>query len=171
MLPPALRKAAVTLEHSSMSILSEFKAFISKGNVMDLAVGVIIGGAFQGIVTSLVKDIITPAIAPSISARPFPIPRRARGHEERRVRMALDVKPLLEGGILLGEFHQQRRQLPHPRRRGLLSPGKTDERPHGKGQQPVPPPPMRRPPRGDTPAAGYPGLAEKAPGGGLSMGG
>jgi large conductance mechanosensitive channel len=46
-----------------MSILGEFKAFIAKGNVMDLAVGVIIGGAFQGIVTSLVKDVITPAIA------------------------------------------------------------------------------------------------------------
>ena len=46
-----------------MSIFGEFKAFISKGNVMDLAVGVIIGGAFQGIVTSLVKDVITPAIA------------------------------------------------------------------------------------------------------------
>ena len=46
-----------------MSILGEFKAFISKGNVMDLAVGVIIGGAFQGIVASLVKDVITPVIA------------------------------------------------------------------------------------------------------------
>ena len=46
-----------------MSILGEFKAFISKGNVMDLAVGVIIGGAFGNIVTSLVKDVITPTIA------------------------------------------------------------------------------------------------------------
>ena len=40
----------------------EFKAFALKGNVMDLAVGVIIGGAFQAIVTSLVGDIITPII-------------------------------------------------------------------------------------------------------------
>ncbi len=40
----------------------EFKAFISRGNVMDLAVGVIIGGAFQKIVTSLVGDIITPLL-------------------------------------------------------------------------------------------------------------
>lgn len=40
----------------------EFKTFISRGNVMDLAVGVIIGGAFQKIVTSLVGDIITPLL-------------------------------------------------------------------------------------------------------------
>ena len=42
--------------------LDEFKAFALKGNVMDLAIGVIIGGAFQAIVTSLVGDIISPAI-------------------------------------------------------------------------------------------------------------
>jgi large conductance mechanosensitive channel len=45
-----------------MSMLKEFKAFISKGNVLDLAVGVIIGGAFGKIVSSLVSDIIMPAI-------------------------------------------------------------------------------------------------------------
>jgi large conductance mechanosensitive channel len=41
---------------------SEFKDFISKGNVMDLAVGVIIGGAFGKIVDSLVNDIIMPVV-------------------------------------------------------------------------------------------------------------
>ena len=41
----------------------EFKEFISKGNVIDLAVGVIIGGAFSGIVTSLVENIVTPVIS------------------------------------------------------------------------------------------------------------
>ena len=40
----------------------EFKAFISRGNVMDMAVGVIIGGAFGKIVTSVVNDIIMPPI-------------------------------------------------------------------------------------------------------------
>ncbi|MCG5031073.1 large conductance mechanosensitive channel protein MscL [Mesosutterella sp. OilRF-GAM-744-9] len=45
-----------------MSFLKEFQAFISKGNVMDLAVGVIIGGAFNQIVSSLVKDIINPVV-------------------------------------------------------------------------------------------------------------
>ncbi|MBR5272288.1 MAG: large conductance mechanosensitive channel protein MscL [Clostridia bacterium] len=42
--------------------ISEFKQFIMRGNVIDLAVGVIIGAAFQAIVNSLVKDIITPCI-------------------------------------------------------------------------------------------------------------
>ncbi len=43
-------------------IINEFKAFISKGNVMDLAVGMIIGSAFTAIVQSLVKYILTPLI-------------------------------------------------------------------------------------------------------------
>ncbi len=43
-----------------MSMASEFKDFISKGNVMDLAVGVIIGAAFGKIVDSLVNDVIMP---------------------------------------------------------------------------------------------------------------
>ena len=43
-----------------MSIATEFKDFVSRGNVIDLAVGVIIGGAFGKIVDSLVKDIIMP---------------------------------------------------------------------------------------------------------------
>ena len=43
-------------------MFKEFKEFISKGNVLDLAVGVIVGGAFGKIVTSLVDDIIMPII-------------------------------------------------------------------------------------------------------------
>ena len=43
-------------------MLKEFKKFIARGNVIDLAVGVIMGGAFGKIVTSLVSDILTPAI-------------------------------------------------------------------------------------------------------------
>lgn len=42
--------------------LNEFKEFIAKGNVLDLAVGVIIGGAFKGVVDSLTENIITPLI-------------------------------------------------------------------------------------------------------------
>lgn len=42
--------------------MKEFKEFIAKGNVVDLAVGVIIGGAFQAIVNSLVNDILMPII-------------------------------------------------------------------------------------------------------------
>jgi large conductance mechanosensitive channel len=43
-------------------VLKEFKEFIMRGNVMDMAVGIIIGAAFSAIVNSLVKDIITPII-------------------------------------------------------------------------------------------------------------
>ena len=46
-----------------MSILSEFREFAVKGNMMDLAIGVIIGGAFNKIIESLVKDIIMPLIS------------------------------------------------------------------------------------------------------------
>ena len=45
-----------------MAIVREFQEFIARGNVMDLAVGVIIGGAFQKIVDSLVKDMLMPVL-------------------------------------------------------------------------------------------------------------
>jgi len=52
-----------------MSIVKEFKDFAIKGNVVDLAVAVVIGGAFGKIVSSLVEDIITPAIlTPALKA-------------------------------------------------------------------------------------------------------
>lgn len=44
-------------------LIAEFKEFIMQGNVMDLAVGVVIGAAFTAIVTSLVEDILNPLIA------------------------------------------------------------------------------------------------------------
>lgn len=46
-----------------MSILSEFRDFAVKGNVVDLAVGVIIGGAFGKITTSLVEDVVMPLVS------------------------------------------------------------------------------------------------------------
>lgn len=46
-----------------MGFVSEFKEFISKGNVLDLAVGVVIGAAFSKIVTSLTDDIIMPILS------------------------------------------------------------------------------------------------------------
>lgn len=46
-----------------MGFLKEFKEFALKGNVMDMAIGVIIGGAFTGIVTSFTDDFITPIIS------------------------------------------------------------------------------------------------------------
>lgn len=52
-----------------MSFIKDFKAFAMKGNVMDLAVAVIIGAAFSAIVSSLVADIITPLLlTPALNA-------------------------------------------------------------------------------------------------------
>ena len=45
-----------------MSMIKEFKAFVSRGNVIDLAVGIIIGAAFGAIVSSLVNDVIMPVV-------------------------------------------------------------------------------------------------------------
>jgi large conductance mechanosensitive channel len=50
-------------------LLNEFKKFLIRGNVVDLAVAVVIGAAFSGVVNSLVKDIITPIIA-AIGGKP-----------------------------------------------------------------------------------------------------
>lgn len=45
-----------------MALLKEFREFINKGNVLDLAIAVIIGAAFAGIISSLVDDVITPLL-------------------------------------------------------------------------------------------------------------
>jgi large conductance mechanosensitive channel len=72
-----------------MGMLQEFKDFIAKGNAMDLAVGVIIGGAFGKIVSSLVDDVITPALlTPALNAA--------------RLENIADLKT--DGGILYGKF-------------------------------------------------------------------
>lgn len=54
-----------------MSIAQEFKDFAMKGNVVDLAVGVIIGGAFSTIVNSVVKDLIMPVIGVAVGGFDF----------------------------------------------------------------------------------------------------
>ena len=63
---------------SSKSIAVEFKEFVMRGNVVDLAVAVVIGAAFGAVVSALVKDILTPLIAaifgkPDFSALTFTI--------------------------------------------------------------------------------------------------
>ena len=69
-------------------MLNEFKAFVLRGNVVDLAVGVIIGGAFGTIVNSLVADIITPILLqPALEAAG-----------------AADIAAWKPGGMLLGKF-------------------------------------------------------------------
>ena len=54
-----------------MSLLTEFKKFAVRGNVVDLAVGVIIGASFTGIVTSLVNDVLMPPIGLAVGGVDF----------------------------------------------------------------------------------------------------
>ena len=54
-----------------MAFIQEFKTFISKGNVMDLAIGVIIGAAFGKIVTSIVEDIFMPILGKIVGGVDF----------------------------------------------------------------------------------------------------
>ena len=52
-----------------MGMIKEFKEFVMRGNVVDLAIGVIIGGAFGKIISSLIEDVITPLLLkPALSA-------------------------------------------------------------------------------------------------------
>lgn len=51
--------------------ISDFKAFISRGNVMDMAVGVIVGAAFTAIVNSMVKDVINPILGVLVGSQDF----------------------------------------------------------------------------------------------------
>lgn len=57
-----MKKEKIDAKKAVATELSEFKKFISRGNVVDMAVGVIVGGAFGKIVTSLVNDILMPII-------------------------------------------------------------------------------------------------------------
>ncbi|WP_276500025.1 large conductance mechanosensitive channel protein MscL [Terrimonas pollutisoli] len=71
-----------------MSMLKEFKEFATKGNVVELAVAVIIGGAFGKIINSLVEDIITPVLLkPALEAAG-----------------AANIETWAPGGVLLGKF-------------------------------------------------------------------
>ena len=59
------------MKDKSSSFFAEFKAFIARGNVVDLAVGVIIGGAFSNITNSLINDIVMPVLGVFTSSVSF----------------------------------------------------------------------------------------------------
>ena len=69
------------LSQKTTGFLAEFRKFIARGNVMDLAVGVIIGAAFQNIVTSLTNDVLNPllgiAFSTDFSNVVLPLPNNA----------------------------------------------------------------------------------------------
>ena len=63
-----------------MGFVKDFKAFISRGNVVDMAVGVVVGGAFGKIVSSLVADIITPLTQWKARPSPMQLTRQLQPH-------------------------------------------------------------------------------------------
>src|SRR5438067_2226349 len=75
-------------------MLKEFKAFVLRGSVIDLAVGVVIGAAFGTIVTSLVKDVVTPLLSlvhlPDFSRAALPV-----GHHGAVLRYGMVVNAVI----------------------------------------------------------------------------
>ena len=78
--------------------IKEFKEFISKGNVIDLAVGIIIGSAFTAIVNSLVKDLIMPGVGYLIGGLKF---------DQYKWILAPETEEAAEVAITYGNFIQQ----------------------------------------------------------------
>jgi large conductance mechanosensitive channel len=83
-----------------MSILKEFKEFAIKGNVVDMAVGIIIGGAFGTIVSSLVKDVIMPPIGLMLGGVDFssikiPLRPGASGQEAVAINIGVFINNLI----------------------------------------------------------------------------
>lgn len=86
-----------------MGMLKEFKEFAVKGNVIDLAVGVVIGGAFGKIVTSLVNDIVMPPIGVLLSGVNF---TEFKWVVKAAVTDAAGVETAPEVAIMYGNFIQ-----------------------------------------------------------------
>ena len=80
-------------------IVSEFKEFITRGNVMDMAVGIIIGGAFTAIVQSLVNDLLMPVIGALFGGVDFTTLRYV-------IREADEAAGVAEAAIKYGSFIQ-----------------------------------------------------------------
>ena len=71
-------------QEKTKGFIAEFKQFIARGNVMDMAVGVIVGGAFKAIADSLTADIIMPIIGIFVSENSFADPQARSAPPSRR---------------------------------------------------------------------------------------
>lgn len=98
-----------TTKNKHMSFIKEFKEFAVKGNVMDLAVGVIIGGAFGKIVTALVEDIIMPPVSLVIGDKGFvnsflPLSKPVREAVNANPALSLEDAKKLGAVLAWGDF-------------------------------------------------------------------
>jgi large conductance mechanosensitive channel len=92
-----------------MGFMKEFKEFALKGNVVDLAVGVIIGGAFGKIVTALVDDVIMPPVSLLIGDKGFtnfylPLTNKVREALDANPHLSLEEAKKLGAVIAWGDF-------------------------------------------------------------------
>ena len=111
-----------------MSMLQEFKDFAVKGNVMDLAVGVIIGAAFGKIVDSVVNDLIMPIVGRATGGLDLELLHRPEGHPGRHTAHAGGGEEGGRAGVRLRQLHHHRHLLHHPR---------LDHLHHGEVDQPA----------------------------------
>ncbi|HEY4369989.1 MAG TPA: large-conductance mechanosensitive channel protein MscL [Steroidobacteraceae bacterium] len=84
-----------------MSVLKEFREFAVKGNVVDMAVGIIIGAAFGKIVSSLVSDVVTPPLGYLIGGVDFTklaytLPAIMEGHDAVTIRYGIFLQSLFD---------------------------------------------------------------------------
>ena len=82
------------------AILKEFREFINRGSVMDLAIGVIIGGAFSAIVSSLVENVVTPIVSMFIGGIDFSklyleVPSYIRGIQPATIKYGLFLQSVI----------------------------------------------------------------------------
>lgn len=89
-----------------MNLLKEFKTFAVRGNVLDMAIGVIIGGAFSKIVNSLVKDVIMPLLGTvtgkiNISALEIQIPVSSATGEPILIKYGLFLQNIIDFLIIV----------------------------------------------------------------------
>jgi large conductance mechanosensitive channel len=109
-----------------MSLAKEFKEFAMKGNVVDMAVGIIIGGAFGKIITSLVNDVIMPPIGMLLGGADFkglmiPLKQTAPGVVDVAIKYGVFINTVLDFTIvalaiflLVKGMNSLRKQAPAP---------------------------------------------------------
>ena len=121
-----------------MSILNEFREFALRGNVVDMAVGIIIGGAFGTIVQSLVKDVIMPPVGLLLGGVDFsdikiPLRSAGPGHDAVTMNIGTFVNNLISFLIVASAVFMLVKAINELRKRM--------EKP-GAPKAPPPPPPM-----------------------------
>ena len=112
-------------------IVEDFKIFISRGNVVDMAVGVIVGGAFGKIVTSLVNDVLTPVIGVFLGGLNFS--ELSFGFKDAQINYGLFIQTVVDFLIIAAcifamvKFFEKFKKKEEPKEEIKEEPKKSDE--------------------------------------------